>query len=81
MQDLISLTTFLGWCSVINFAILLFASVAVVLMRNLLTTIHSNWFDIPKEELGTLYMKYLAYYKIGILLFNVVPYIALKIMR
>lgn len=81
MMNIAQLTTFFGWCSVINFAVLLFASIAVVLLKDWVMAIHSRWFDLPKETLGAIYMKYLAYYKIGILLFNVAPYVALKIMH
>ena len=39
-----SLTTFLGWCSVINIAILLFSTLMMIIMRDIAVKIHSGLF-------------------------------------
>lgn len=80
MENLESLTTFLGWCSIINIAMLMTASAALVFMRKWVTGIHSRMFDLEAEDLSRAYFQYLAQYKIAVLIFSVVPYAALKIM-
>lgn len=75
-----SLTTFLGWCSVINIAILLFSTLMMIIMRDLAVKIHSGLFRVAPEALPMTYLQYLGNYKIAIIILNIVPYIALRIM-
>ena len=80
MNDLQSLTTFLGWCSVINLIALCIASLALILAQNLIAGIHSRMFDVSKENLSLIYIQYMSNYKIAIVMLNLVPYLALRIM-
>ena len=80
MESLDSLTRFLGWCSGINLGILIFASLAVTLMHGQLLSIHGKIFGLGEADLSRAYFQYLAQYKIAIFVFNLVPYIALKIV-
>ena len=75
-----SLTTFLGWWSVINIAILLFSTLMMIIMRDLAVRIHSRLFRVDPEALPMTYLQYLGNYKIAIIILNIVPYIALRIM-
>ena len=80
MNNLQTLTTFLGWCSVINVIALLVASLMLVLMRNFVAGIHGKMFGVSKEQISLVYVHYLANYKIAIIVLNIVPYVALRIM-
>ena len=75
-----SLTELLGWASVINIGILVFSTLAVITVRAGITEIHSKIFGLDEKDLGRAYFQYLAQYKIAIIVLNVTPYIALKIM-
>ena len=79
-MDIHEITTFIGWCSVINVGILATTVVALVFMRNFASTIHEKMFGIDKAELPKMYFRYIANYKIAILILNIVPYLALKIL-
>ena len=74
------LTELLGWASILNIGMLIFASIALVTMKSTITSMHSKTFAIPEQELALIYFKYLANYKMLSLIFNVAPYIALKII-
>ena len=74
------LTEFLGWCTVINFCVLIFSSIALVMVREPITKVHAKMFGIHESGLSTVYFQYLGNYKIAILVLNLVPYIALKLM-
>ena len=50
-------------------------------MRNQITRLHSRMFGVNENEIPALYFQYLGYYKLLILIFNLVPYIAMKITR
>lgn len=80
MLGVVQLTEFFGWCSLINIGILAFTTLAIVLFNSFIISVHSKMLNIDSSDLPKLYFKYLANYKIGILIFNLVPYIVLKVM-
>ena len=75
-----TLTELLGWASVINVCILIIASISVMLMRNAMISLHGTMFGLDSADLSRAYFQYIAQYKIAIFVFNLVPYIALKII-
>ena len=75
-----SLTELLGWASIINSAILLFSTLLLISMRGVISKLHSTLFGLDEKDLGRAYFQYLAQYKIAIIVLNITPYIALKIM-
>lgn len=80
MYSIENLIDFFGWCSLINFGILLFSTFVVKLYLGPIGNLHAKIFNLKKEQLPLTYYGYLAVYKIMILIFNLVPYLALKIM-
>ena len=65
-------------CSLaINYAILLTWFVAFVAARNWLGALHGRWFRLSDPAFDTIHYGGMAAYKIGILLFNLVPLLAL----
>lgn len=75
-----TLTTFLGWCSIINIGVLLFSTLMMIVVRDFAIKLHSSLFGVNPEELPIIYLQYLGNYKIAIIILNIVPYIALKVM-
>ncbi|MEM9283924.1 MAG: DUF6868 family protein [Verrucomicrobiota bacterium] len=75
-----TLTTFFGWCTLINIGLMFFSTIALASMRDWAKAVHSKWFGVPEVELDGLYFRYLAYFKIAVIVFNITPYLALKIM-
>jgi len=80
MTSLETLAAFLGWCTLINMGMLVFASLAMVSMRETMTKMHSSMFGLDDADLARAYFQYLAQYKILIFVFNLMPYLALRIM-
>ena len=74
------LTTFLGWCTVINFGLLLIIAGCLATMRGFMKNIHSSMYGVPEEQLDGIYFNYLANYKLLIFIFNLVPWFALQVM-
>ncbi len=78
MTSIETLTTFFGWCSAINIAILLGLLVRGIVVRKLKL---AEWvFGISEEEVKTAYMNVFMQYRSAILILNVTTYIALKVM-
>ena len=80
MMEINTLIAFLGWCSVINIGVLVFSVLIIILMKDSISNIHSKLFGINEERLPEIYFRYLGGYKIAIIILNIVPYFALKIM-
>lgn len=80
MMTVAALTELLGWASLINIAILLLSTLGVIAMRGIIAGIHSKLFGLNEKDLGRAYFQYLAQYKIAIIVLNIAPYIALKVM-
>jgi len=81
MIELDTLVTFLGWCSVINITVFVFSAIVLKIIRGPISAVHSKMFGINQAKLPSIYMQYLGNYKIAILIFNLVPYISLKVMN
>ena len=80
MEYLLFLKTFLGWCTAMDLALLAISSLLVIAMRSRLTAIQSRMFGLSEEDLSRAYFQYLAQFKIAVIVFNLTPYLALKLM-
>ncbi|MGJ0490043.1 DUF6868 family protein [Methylobacter sp.] len=68
------------WCAIINYGVLLFWALLFIAAHEWLYQLHGRWFRLPVERFDAVHYAGMAIYKIGILLFNLVPYIALHIV-
>ena len=80
MSSIETLREFLGWCTVINMGWLIVTSVFLGPMRGMIAGIHSKMFGLSEDDLLRSYFGYVAQYKIAVIVFNFVPYIALVLM-
>lgn len=80
MLDIETVTEFLGWCAIINIGILTISSLFVIILNTFAVKMHSKLFQVDKPFLDQEYFKYLAHFKILLIIFNIVPYFALKII-
>ena len=79
-MTVIELKDFLLWCTVINYGILFVWFGVFVFAHNRIYSMHSRWFKFSVEKFDALNYAGVAIYKIGIILFNVVPLIAMSII-
>jgi hypothetical protein len=75
-----TLTAFFGWCALINIGLMLLTTVTLLVGHESIIRIHSRMFGLEKPELQRAYFQYLAQFKIAVLVFSIVPYIALKMI-
>lgn len=73
-------TSFFGWASVINIAILLWWALFMFFAKDFVYKTHTKWFKISKKTFNAIHYSGIAFYKLTIFVFNLVPYIVLKIM-
>ena len=71
---------FLLWCLVINYGILLLWFLVFRFSHDWMFRLHSRWFNMSKERFDSIHYAAMAAYKVGILLLNLVPYVALRLI-
>jgi hypothetical protein len=74
------LVDFLLWCTIVNYLILILWFVVFVLAHGWMLKLHGRWFHLTESQFDAVHYGGMAVYKIGILLLNLVPYIALHIV-
>ncbi len=79
-MDIIVIKHFLAWSTVLNYAVLLMWFAAFSYGHGWIYRLHARWFKLPVETFDALHYAGMAVYKIGILLFNLVPYFVLMIL-
>ncbi len=70
----------LGWCAVIDMGLLLWWFLFFTLAHDLMYRFHSKWFNLSIEKFDAIHYAGIAYFKIGIFMFHLVPYLALRIV-
>lgn len=70
----------LVWCSVINIGLLLWWYLFFILAHDWMYRLHGRWFDIPVDRFDAIHYAGMGLFKLGIFLFNLVPYLALRIV-
>lgn len=68
-----SLYEFFLWNTVFNILILTWWSIWIISAGDFVYKVHSKWFEMPREDFNKLHYFGLAFYKIMIFLFNLVP--------
>ena len=69
------------WCAVINYGVLLVWFLFFLLAHDWMYRLHGRWFHLSVEQFDALHYPGMALFKIGILLLNLVPYVALHLVR
>jgi len=79
-MDIQTLTAFFMWCTILNVALLVLSSLICLGAGDWIYPIHGKWFSISRETFNVAIYSFLGLYKIFILVFNIIPYIALLIV-
>lgn len=80
-MDIRTLTTFLMWCTIIDGSILILWAAFLTFAPDLLYRTQRPWCPVPRETFDVLIYSFLGLFKIFVLVFNVVPLVALLISR
>ena len=78
-MGLVVMRSFFLWCTILNYGILLAASLAFLLAGDFIYRLHRRWFALERESFEAAFYFFLGFYKICILVFCLVPWLALLI--
>ena len=71
---------FLLWCTVINYGILSVWFLYFVCARDWIQRIHGRWFRLSNDQFDSIHYSGMAIFKMGIFLFNLVPFVVLSMI-
>ena len=71
----------LGWCLLMNLGLLAWWAAWIVGARDFVREMHRRWFDIPDQQFEVIHYTLMGVYKLGIILFVLIPWIVLHIIR
>lgn len=74
------LRSVLGWCTVIDYALLLFWFMMFVVAHDSMHRLHGRWFSISEENFDAVHYTLMGVFKLLIFVFNLVPYISMRIV-
>lgn len=75
-----TLTAFFGWMTLINFAFFGIGVLFMWLFRGIGQRMHANMFGLNEADMPREWYRYLGNYKIAIIVFCLVPYLALRVI-
>jgi hypothetical protein len=80
-MTIVELKRFLLWSTGLNYVIVTFWFCVFHFAHDRVLALHRRWFKLTAEQFDALNYGGIAIYKIGVLLFNLVPLLALSLMR
>ena len=79
-MDLETTRAFFMWCTIINVALLTLSFLLCACLGDWIYRMHSRWFPISREAFNVVIYSILAGFKTLVIMFNLVPYVALVIV-
>jgi hypothetical protein len=79
-MDIQTLTSFFMWCTIINLCIYTLWAMFCIFLPDFVYRLQSKWFPISRESFTMIIYSFLGVFKIFFVIFNVTPYVALKII-
>ena len=80
-MNLDQISDFLLACLLLNYVILLWWFAVFSLAHDWLYQLHGRWFELTPEQFDALHYGGMTLYKIGVLLLNLVPWLALQMLH
>ena len=79
-MTLVTIRSMLAWCTLINMGLLVWWFLIFFFAHDWVYRFHSRWYHIPQDRFDAIHYAGIAFFKILILMFNLVPYLALRIV-
>jgi len=79
-MDIQTLQTFFGWCTVLNLGVLIVGGLLFTVGADFVYWVRGKLFTISRETFDTVAYCSIALYKLVVIAFGLVPWIALEII-
>ena len=75
------LTELFKWMTIINIVIFIVSSLLSIALKRIVCKTHGKLFGIDESSVSIVLYSYLGVYRVFILVFNIVPYVSLLIVK
>ncbi len=75
------LTELFKWMTIINIGLFIVNSLLIIVLKKVVCKMHGKLFGIDESKVSIIVYGYLGIYRISILVFNLVPYFSLLILK
>ncbi len=79
-MDIATVRAFFMWCTIINVGLLGLCSLVCIYLSDFSYQINHRIFSISRETFNVAFLTFIGLLKIFVIVFNIVPYIALLII-
>ncbi|WP_419903969.1 DUF6868 family protein [Kiloniella sp.] len=79
-MDIYTLTSFFMWCTILNVGLLCFWALMIRIAPDFVFRLQSKFVPISRETFDIAIYSFLGLFKIFVIIFNLVPYLALLII-
>lgn len=79
-MDTATLQAFLGWCTVLNFGLLLWWAFFLLFAGDFVFRMHTRFFPVDRGRFNAIHYAGITYFKVTVFMLNVVPFLALEFM-
>jgi hypothetical protein len=76
-MDIDIIRQFFMWCTIMNVGLLVLSFLICAMASDWVYRMHSKWFPMPRETFNVVIYSFVGLYKMLVLVFNLVPYVAL----
>ena len=79
-MDIGTVRAFFMWCTVLNVGMLIFTFVITAFGGDWVYKMHSKLYPMPRETFNVVIYAFMGVYKVLVIMFNLIPYLALSIV-
>lgn len=79
-MDIVHVRAFFLWCTVLNGTLLGLSVLILTFTGDWVYRMHGKWFGLSRDAFNVIIYAFLGAFKVLVLVFNVVPYVALLIV-
>ena len=79
-MDIHTIQTFFMWCTIIDAILLVLMGMIFTFAGNWVYRIQSTWYPISRDAYNVIVYSFVGLFKLFFLMFNFVPYVALRVM-
>lgn len=78
-MDIETLRSFLAWCTLFNWILLLIWWLFIAVAGDWVYAVHTKWFRLSRDSFDTVHYAGMAFFKMAVFVFNLVPYLVLRL--
>ena len=79
-MNLETLTQIFKWSTILGMVVYAFTAIMSIFARDFIYGIHKRWFELSRETFKVAIYAYLGIFKVLLILFLLVPYLALLVV-